>query len=387
MSVVINGTSGYIADFSNATVSSRQAFQTSTTNGSTGIYALPNGTSTTASWQATNAADPTNASKILIATNGSTDVQLVSGINGTGTYLPMTFWNNGAEKMRLATSGNFGIGQTSPSYVLDTFDSTGQIRVARNKTTTGDMGGLILGGLNGSSSAVSYALIQSNASTITAGSEAGNLDFYTMRSGSITQAARIDSSGNLLVGRTSALNSASRLQVDNSGNAAPVAWFYNSNSVDFTASLVRSEVNKAAATTFELYSGYNSVAKCFTVYGNGNVQNTNNSYGALSDAKLKENITDATPKLAQLNQVRIVNYNLIGDEHKQLGVIAQELEQVFPAMVEESPDRDAEGNDIGTTTKSVKYSVFVPMLIKAIQEQQAIITQLQADVEALKAPK
>ena len=97
-------------DFSNATVASRTAFISGTTNGSTGIYALPNGTSTAASWQAVNNSTPTNASKILIATNGSTDVQLVSGINGTGTYLPMTFWNNGAEKLRLSVSGGFSIG-------------------------------------------------------------------------------------------------------------------------------------------------------------------------------------------------------------------------------------------------------------------------------------
>ena len=105
--VVLNSANYIQLDFSNATVTNRTSFQTSTTNGSTGIYALPNGTSTAASWQATNAADPTNASKILIATNGATDVQLVSGINGTGTYLPLTFYNNGAEKMRLDTSGNF----------------------------------------------------------------------------------------------------------------------------------------------------------------------------------------------------------------------------------------------------------------------------------------
>jgi hypothetical protein len=52
-------------------------------------------------------------------------------------------------------------------------------------------------------------------------------------------------------------------------------------------------------------------------------------------------------------------------------------------MVEETADKDAEGNDLGTTTKAVKYSVFVPMLIKAMQEQQAIITALTARVEAL----
>ena len=112
--LTFTGTSGRIlGDFSNATFASRTAFQTSTTNASTGIYALPNGTSTAASWQATNAADPTNASKILIATNGSTDVQLVSGINGTGTYLPLSLWNGGAGRFVIGTSGQFGIGPTA----------------------------------------------------------------------------------------------------------------------------------------------------------------------------------------------------------------------------------------------------------------------------------
>ena len=103
----------FLGDFSNATVTNRLAFQTSTTNGSTGAYFLPNGTSTASSVQATNNSDPTNASKVLIATNGSTDVQLVSGINGTGTYLPLTFYNNGAEKARLAVSGGFSVGSTT----------------------------------------------------------------------------------------------------------------------------------------------------------------------------------------------------------------------------------------------------------------------------------
>jgi hypothetical protein len=85
----------FLADFSNATVASRFSFQTSTTNGVTGIYALPNGTATGAAWQATNNSDPTNASKIMITTNASTDVQLVSGINGTGTYLPLSIYTGG----------------------------------------------------------------------------------------------------------------------------------------------------------------------------------------------------------------------------------------------------------------------------------------------------
>jgi Chaperone of endosialidase len=122
------------------------------------------------------------------------------------------------------------------------------------------------------------------------------------------------------------------------------------------------------------------------VYGNGNVVNTSNSYGSLSDAKLKTHITDATPKLDGLMRVRVVSYRLKSDpEAKYLGVVAQELEQVFPGLVEASPDRAEDGTDLGTVTKSVKYSVFVPMLVKALQEQQALISGLTARVAALEA--
>jgi len=102
-----------VGDFSNATISNRTNFVTGTANSSTGIYALPSGTSTAASWQATNASDPTNASKIIIATNGTTDVQLVSGVNGTGTYLPLTFFNGGLGRFVIGTSGQFGVGPTA----------------------------------------------------------------------------------------------------------------------------------------------------------------------------------------------------------------------------------------------------------------------------------
>lgn len=136
-SIYVNDNNDISLDFSNATLINRISFQTSTVNGTTGIYALPNGTATAASWQATNAADPTNASKILIATNGSTDVQLVSGRNGTGTYLPLTFYTNGSEKVRLDTSGNFFVGTNSvPGSIGNSILYAAQGVTAINVSTT-----------------------------------------------------------------------------------------------------------------------------------------------------------------------------------------------------------------------------------------------------------
>ena len=139
------GTSQRITgDFTNTLIPSRVIFQTSNTNSSTGIYAVPSGSSTAASWQAANTADPTNASKILIATNGSTDVQLVSGVNGTGTYLPLTFYNGGSERMRLSNTGNFSIGTANTdTYKLNV---NGSANISGTLTVNGSE---VVAGLSG----------------------------------------------------------------------------------------------------------------------------------------------------------------------------------------------------------------------------------------------
>jgi hypothetical protein len=199
------------------------------------------------------------------------------------------------------------------------------------------------------------------------------------------ESARIDASGNLLVGTTSATTN--KLDVQSAVNVDLIRMKQTdaSNFNNSVQQLGGSRNTTNGTWRFLTCVNFGASADKLIIYDSGNVVNANNSYGAISDIKLKENIVDATPKLDKLNQVRVVNYNLIGDEQKQIGVIAQELEQVFPSLVEATIDRDAEGNDLGTTTKGVKYSVFVPMLIKAIQEQQAIITALTTRITALEA--
>lgn len=327
----------------------------------------------------------------------------------TSTSHPITFFAANAERMRIDSSGN-----TSMNGIL----SVNRAAQTNQSTIIQSEGGeSYIKAVNGASS-VYQALVFTSANNTTT-----------------TERMRITSGG--------------YLKASNDGTYFGVSNPYHENRNNYVGEFITYFTNDAASTPSGLYIRYTSsdpndstnyflYARStggvkFTVSSNGDVKNANNSYGALSDAKLKENIVDASPKLDDLMQVQIRNYNLIGDNKKQLGVVAQELETIFPSMIDETPDfeerevelrdengeivyeteqvlvseaiaeeLDADGNvitpaqeavyetvttdvpvmttervDLGTTTKSVKYSVFVPMLIKAIQE-------LKAEVDALK---
>ena len=126
-----------------------------------------------------------------------------------------------------------------------------------------------------------------------------------------------------------------------------------------------------------------------TIKDNGDLRNANNSYGSVSDVKLKENIVDASSQWDDIKAIQVRNYNFKEEtgyeSHTQLGVIAQEIETVSAGLVSESPDRDEEGNDLGTVTKSVKYSVLYMKAVKALQEAQTRIEALEAKVAALES--
>ena len=262
-----------------------------------------------------------------------------------------------------------------------TLDTSGRLLVG---CTSGAQGRLAISGSGGTTGSGDVVL-DSNASYSELQSY-NNRPLYINRQGNNVIVAA--ESGNLLVGTTATVSAGPTSRVISYAGSASTAAISAQYGNSYTGQLYRADSLTTSGTGWSYFMGLSGNGTSITttqiqILGNGNIQNTNNSYGAISDIKRKENITDATPKLEKLNQVRVVNFNMIGEEQKQLGVIAQELEQVFPSMIEETPDRDVEGNDLGTTTKSVKYSVFVPMLIKAMQEQQALITQLTDRITAL----
>ena len=137
----------------------------------------------------------------------------------------------------------------------------------------------------------------------------------------------------------------------------------------------------SGAGLFTAYSNYSTTEEKFIVRANGDVQNRTGSYTSYSDERLKENITDARNYLSDLTKLRVVNYYFkAGDiKTKYLGFVAQEVEKVIPGLVFETE------NDGLLDCKGIKLTVLIPMLVKAIQEQQALITSLTARVVALES--
>jgi len=148
---------------------------------------------------------------------------------------------------------------------------------------------------------------------------------------------------------------------DDNRSVASRNWAWRANNTAFgDYVLLESTSNKddPANVRLQVQSG----GACF---------NTTGTWGALSDTRLKENIVDARNYLEDLRKLRVVRYSLIEDnlDHPNLlGVLAQQVEQVFPSLVSTDVNPDT-----GKETKQVKTSVLTFMLLKAVQELAAKI--------------
>lgn len=103
----------------------------------------------------------------------------------------------------------------------------------------------------------------------------------------------------------------------------------------------------------------------------------NGQYVQSSDQRLKENISDLNYGLEEILNLRPVKYNYISatDSNASIGLIAQEVLHVVPELVSRANDDDYYG---------INYTSLIPVLIKAIQTQNDMITSLQQEVEQLK---
>jgi hypothetical protein len=272
------------------------------------------------------------------------------------------FYSPGANQVGISTGGTsalvvnasqrVGIGTTSPSSTLSVVNTTGDVALLESASTYGAVLELKATGTNGRS-----FKLQSTAS--------GDLP---------------NPGGALIIDDVT--GGARRLAID--GNGAFSSYV---GTAEFTVRKGTSSGTDTAFIVRQSASSNTTGSLAFRVMADGDAENLNNSYGGISDIKLKENIVDANSQWDDLKALQVRNYNFSIDTgystHTQIGLVAQEVELVSPGLVSESPDRDEDGNDLGTVTKSVNYSVLYMKAVKALQEAMERIEVLEAKVTAL----
>jgi hypothetical protein len=385
--LIFTGTGNRITgDFSNATAANRVWYQTSTANTSTIFDVVPSGTGVAARGHFYNSSDPSNASVLQVGIQaGGSNAIINSTIAGTGTYLPMTFFTGGSERVRIDTSGNVGIGTNLPANRLTVAGATPYVSVFN--ATAGTSGSPSFGGIRfyGFAENTNGLVASVDAGNSQASDFAGVLRFSTQAAGGggLVESMRIDSSGNLLVGNNT-INDFRFSSVVNGINVG-TATFRNIATSGIVYDQTQVIVGQSASSGFmfqRFYSGGGTAVQ-FAVRGDGVIFAQNTTVQSISDARTKENVRNADDGLQTVLGLRPVRFDFkegFGNNRKnQLGFIAQEVEAVFPDAVDAAGEKDEQGEPY----KSVGPGAMIPVLVKAIQEQQAIITALTARVEAL----
>jgi len=230
------------------------------------------------------------------------------------------------------------------------------------------------------------------------------------------EAMRIDSSGKVLVGLTS--TPTAKFAVLANVSADPAFVFQNGSTTGFAYNMIIENTAQAPDDNVSRFLNcFDNVAERLIIYADGDVKNHDNSYGALSDERIKQDIRDSNSQWNDIKNIRVRNFKKKDDVRQygenaweQIGVIAQELETVSPKLIKhtnptssdilsdasfgtlyQEGDEIPEGKKVGDVkeikeqVKGVSYSVLYMKAIKALQEAMERIEQLETKNISLEA--
>jgi hypothetical protein len=284
-----------------------------------------------------------------------------TGDTNTGIYYPAadTFavTTAGAERYRVDSAGNCGIGVTPSAWVAGAkalqFGAYGALAQSSS-------GNIELSFNSYNSGAGAYKYLQTDTASLYRASSVHS--WFVAPSGTagnaitFTQAMTLDASGNLFVKKTASGSTTLGVEL-----------------------LATGQINGATANQDNL-NIYNTTAAAYRFYVNasGTVFATNTTISAISDARFKENVQDIDVGLGAILALKPRKFDWKDGKGKNIkgdrGFIAQEFETVFPNLIDEWKENAPEGE---APYKSVRQDL-IPVLVKAIQELTARVQTLEA---------
>jgi hypothetical protein len=274
------------------------------------------------------------------------------------------------ERMRIDSSGSLLLGTSSNG------SDTNKLRINGANANTTAAAQLRIDNPNGQTR-LSFAAYQtSNTVNFIAGGSLVNPAFVWSNNDGSQEHMRLDTSGNLLVGDTTAgQTSGYGIKIAPAGDGANYPRI----------SLVTAATTNGQSNGFSFYS-VGAAAWRFYVGAGGTISATSTTITGISDQRLKENIRDLDDGLEKVMALQPRKFDWKEGKGQDIknarGFIAQEFEEVFPDMIEEWLDPAPEGEE---PYKAVNANL-IPTLVKAIQEQQAIIEALTTRITALETP-
>jgi hypothetical protein len=368
--------------------------------------------------------------KLANQSSSAHSLEIIADPSNSGANSNMIFKIDNTERMRIDDSGNVGIGNTVAS-AINSANGTGNLVVGSGSGTegitiySGTTGEGTLQFADGTSGSATYVgqINYNHSSNDMSFTSGGTERIRLLGTGNVGIGTSSPGCALEVSGTASLMNNVTRVSANYHQIADAGANTYTLKIHNKATSTGAQYINEVAFTaanpdnnSARFYNMVDSSAVRCDIYSDGDIKNHDNSYGSLSDERIKQNIVDSGSQWDDIKAVKVRKFKKKDDVRQygdkawvQIGVIAQELEaagmdklirhsepspsdilsdSTFGTLYEDG-DEIPEGKAIGdikeikAQVKGVGYSVLYMKAVKALQEAMERIETLETKVQTL----